>query len=879
MSNSASGRSLGRSIRVSNIDIEWDPSRGACLFEKLPVAMMWVDTTLAGVMSGVQAMVGTQRFLLALQSEGRKSVEEDWRVISSFRDFAEGFEAIANIAAVAGWGNWALVHLDEGKKECRFRVTDNWEGRYQKALGVCWGSGMLAGKMAGYCSRLFDTNCWADQISFIARGDAFDEFVVGPSPRSIEQEIEGLLAADEATRADMAVALEKLGREIAERRATEVALRESEEKFRNLVEATSDWIWETDAEGNYTYSSPRVRDLLGYEPGEVVGRKPFDFMPGEEAGRITEKFRSYGAARLPFFNLENANVRKDGRRVILETSGVPRLDSRGQLLGYRGIDRDITERKQAEESLREKEEFIRAMLETSRDWIWAIDLGGAHTYSNPAVKDILGYAVEEIVGASAFHLICEEDREQVNTMVGRCIEQKRGWSGSVIRWRHKDGDCRYLESNSVPVLNPAGNVIGFRGVDRDITERMRAEEERLNLERRLLHGQKLESLGVLAGGIAHDFNNLLMAILGNLDIANSYLPPTSPAHENVGQAILATRRATDLTREMLAYSGRGRFVVTRLDLSALVRENAKLLRTVISKMVTLELALAPDGAYTDADPGQIQQVIMNLITNASEAIGDRPGRIGLSTGVLECDPNYLSHSRLAEKPPQGRFAYLEVSDTGTGMDEETQKKLFDPFFTTKFMGRGLGMSAVLGIVRGHHGAIILDSSIGKGTVFRVLFPARERKKTASPESTGVSPSGLGLEGAARTILIVDDEESVCRLLLRFVEQVGFRGITAPNGEQALRLLKEHGHEIALVLLDLTMPHMNGVTAFQEMKRIRPNVRVILTSGYDEQEAISKLTVEGLAGFIQKPYHLEDLKDKIAQLLGSSTGGTPGAPSG
>ena len=206
-------------IRVSGIQMEWQPEKGACTFENLPVAMMWVDTTLAGLMSGVQNMVGTERFGLALQSEGRKSVEEDWQVISKFPDFSEGFKAIANIAAVAGWGRWELTSLDQEQRECRFRVENSWEGRYQRSLGVCWGSGMLAGKMAGYCSKLFGTNCWAEQTAFIAKGDACDEFVVRPSSRSIEKEIEGLLASDEATRADMAVALRKLETEMAERSA------------------------------------------------------------------------------------------------------------------------------------------------------------------------------------------------------------------------------------------------------------------------------------------------------------------------------------------------------------------------------------------------------------------------------------------------------------------------------------------------------------------------------------------------------------------------------------------------------------------------------------------------------------------------------------
>ena len=449
--------------------------------------------------------------------------------------------------------------------------------------------------------------------------------------------------------------------EITERKRAEEALRESEEKFRNLVETTSDWIWETGADGTYAYASPGVRALLGYEPAEVIGRKPFDFMPPDEAGRVVAQFARVSAERRPFFNLENLNLGKDGRRVILETSGVPRLDPQGNLLGYRGIDRDITERKRAEEALREKEEFIRALLDTSRDWIWAIDLRGVHTYSNPAVRIILGYELDQIIGTPSFSLIHEEDRDRIQSEVSHCIETRRGWSNLVARWRHKEGGYRFLESSSVPVLDAGGKVTGFRGVDRDITERTLAEAERLAMERRLLHAQKLESLGILAGGVAHDFNNLLMAVIGNLDLGLLDLPPTFAARPYIERALQAARRAADLTRQMLAYSGKGRFVNTRMDLSELVRENMNLFRTAISRGVSLNLRLTHECSTIEADAGQVQQVIMNLITNAAEAIGEKGGVITLTTGVdsLRCR---VPEQESAQREASGRPLRLCRSD-------------------------------------------------------------------------------------------------------------------------------------------------------------------------------------------------------------------------
>jgi signal transduction histidine kinase/ActR/RegA family two-component response regulator len=397
-------------------------------------------------------------------------------------------------------------------------------------------------------------------------------------------------------------------------------------------------------------------------------------------------------------------------------------------------------------------------------------------------------------------------------------------------------------------------------------ERKRTEAERLELERRLLHAQKLESLGVLAGGIAHDFNNLLMAIQGNLELTLLALPKAISARPRIEQAIQTTRRAADLTRQMLAYSGKGRFVVSRMDLSDLVWDNADLFRTAIARTVTLNLSMSSQPCIIEADPGQVQQVIMNLITNAFEAIGEKPGVITLATGVMECEESYLSRSLLEEKPPAGRFVYVEVSDTGCGMDEETRQRLFDPFFTTKFTGRGLGMSAVLGIMRGHRGAILMDSAVAQGTNIRVLFPACE---AISVEPAEVSDMPLSEPLTAGMVLVVDDEEAVRSLCMDLVRQLGFRAIGAGDGEEALQLFAEHADELTCVLLDLTMPRMDGLSAFREMKRLRPEVPVILCSGYSEHNATQQFAGEGLAGFIQKPYSLEELHLNLTYALQES----------
>lgn len=369
MSTKDSDSTGKNSITVSNIRMDWDPARGTTRFEGLPVAMMWVDTTLAGLMSGVQAMVGTERYLLALQAEGRKSVEADWQVISAAPDFRRGFEAIANIAAVAGWGHWELSSLDEEARECRFRVTDSWEGRYQKALGVCWGSGMLAGKMAGYCTRLFGTNCWADQTAFIARGAGADEFTVRPSPKRVETEIENLLRADEATRADMAVALRKLEAEVAARTRTETELREAAEQLGVLYEAISDGILVVDAETRrILQANACFCDMLGYSKPELLGKPVDELHPPEVHALIAEQFAALRRGA-PHPITEVLFLCKDGTKLLTEVHGnVLTFHGRTCLLGSF---RNITERKRYEQqlqrSLAEKETLLRELYHRTKN--------------------------------------------------------------------------------------------------------------------------------------------------------------------------------------------------------------------------------------------------------------------------------------------------------------------------------------------------------------------------------------------------------------------------------------------------------------------------------------------------------------------------------
>jgi signal transduction histidine kinase len=426
-----------------------------------------------------------------------------------------------------------------------------------------------------------------------------------------------------------------------------------------------------------------------------------------------------------------------------------------------------------------------------------------------------------------------------------------------------DGTKYPIRIRAFPLPGTDGQPAGFIEVVENITRQKQAEAEQRRLEAQIQHTQKLESLGVLAGGIAHDFNNLLMGILGNAELAMISLPPMAPGRNRIEEIKKAGIRASELTKQMLAYSGRGKFVVEAINLNHLIEEMAHLLQVSISKKVAIQYHFSKQLPLIDADATQIRQVIMNLITNASDAIGDKNGVISLTTGVLQIDTPYLNTTYLSGELPNGPYVYVEVSDSGCGMDEATRARIFDPFFTTKFTGRGLGLAAVLGIMRGHQGAIKLYSEPGNGTTFKILFPCARSGAGVSASLDRLPEESWSASG---TILVVDDEEVVRDVAQNMLETFGFQVLTAHNGQAGVELFRQQADEIVAVLLDMTMPQMNGDEAFREMRRIRPGIKVILTSGYNEQDATTHFSGKGLAGFVQKPFQLATLTELLRDIL-------------
>jgi PAS domain S-box-containing protein len=536
--------------------------------------------------------------------------------------------------------------------------------------------------------------------------------------------------------------------------------------------------------------------------------------------------------------------------------------------------RHIAERKRAESALRASEARLTEVFANMDGAVFVLNAmeDGRLIYEsfNPRCEEMTGLKSADVCGRSPESVLPPEEAAVLMPRYRECRD-----TGKVL---HHEADLgyapgrRFWSTTLVPICNEFGRVYRIAGFGHDITSLRRAEFERLEFERRMLHTQKLESLGVLAGGIAHDFNNLLMAILGNLDLALMDLSPVSPARTSIEQSVIAGRRAADLTRQMLAYSGRGRLNVGRVNLSDLIEQNAHLLRTCISKIVTLNLQIDRNLPLITADAGQLQQIVMNLVTNASEAIGERAGVITLATGVLDCSGDYLRRSRAEEIPMPGRFVFVSVADTGCGMDALTQQRLFDPFFTTKFMGRGLGMSAILGIVRGHKGAILVESEVGSGSSIQVLFPAVEKPapaKIAEVPASAVDGSPAEAKSKSKgTILLVDDEDMVRFVCQRMLSHDGWKVLPAAGGSEAIKLFRQDPEAITCVLLDLSMPQMDGMAVFRELRAIRPDVKVIMSSGYSSDEGDGQqLLGKGADGFIQKPYTVEGFRRELARVLG------------
>lgn len=656
--------------------------------------------------------------------------------------------------------------------------------------------------------------------------------------------------------------------DLTERKRVEQCLRESEERYRAVVEQQTELICRLKPDRTLTWVNDAYAKYVGKPAEAMVGRDFLAELPERTRSRLQRQLDSAIAALTvdkPDGTIETWSLDPTGRRHFHVWNGHGVFDETGQLLEVQTVARDITERRQAEMAVKASEERFRALVEDAFDAVAMLDVEGRNLYISPNATRVLGRDLPSAIGDYAFRNVHPDDLASATSAWQQVLGSSNRAVTAVVRVEHADGSWRWIETTARNLLdNPSVGaiVVNFH----DVTQRREAEQEQERMERRLQEAQKLESLGVLAGGIAHDFNNILTGILGSVSIAQNELPPSSPTHVHLEQVQGAAQRAADLCRQMLAYSGRGRFVVQRINLSVLVEETIHLLRLTVSKKAALRTELARGLPAVMADATQIRQIIMNLVMNASDAIGDTTGVITLSTRQLHVDKAYLVETVMSPDLPEGAYVCLEVSDTGVGMTPETRGRIFDPFFTTKFTGRGLGLAAALGIVRGHRGAMKVDSELGRGSTFCLLLPAvaGPAESLASTEVDATNWTGSG------RVLVADDEPIVRDVTARMLASMGFSVDVVCDGRAAIERFQSDPDSYRLVLLDLTMPRMDGEETFADLRRIRPTVPVILMSGFTEQDAVSRFIGKGLAGFIAKPFRRQELLDRVKEALTSPT---------
>ena len=632
-----------------------------------------------------------------------------------------------------------------------------------------------------------------------------------------------------------------------ERKVTEKALRESEDRFRGISHSIADWIWEVDKYGRYTFASGKVKEILRYEPEELIGKTPFELMPEDSENRIGAYLKKIVSEKKPIADLEHWTLTKEGDSICLLTNGVPILNEKGELYGYRGVDKDITERKQAEE------EHIRlaTAIEQAAESVVITDRDGTIQYVNPAFESITGYGRQEAVGQNPRTLKSGKHRKEFYADLWNTIASGKVWRGHFIN-KKKDGTLYEEEATISPIKNTSGEIINFVAVKRDVTEEIKLEDK-------LRQAQKMEAIGTLAGGIAHDFNNILSAIIGYTELAEYEIPEGSKTREKLKEVLKAGRRAKDLVKQILAFSRQGDQERKPLQVSHIVKEALKLLRASLPTTIEIRRNIEPDTGIIEADPTQIHQVLMNLCTNAAHAMNNKGGV--LEVGIRNVEVGNEDIGLKYPNVPPGHYVLLTIRDTGHGMSAGVVERIFDPYFTTKEKGEGtgLGLAVVHGIVKSYGGVITVYSEIGKGSTFNIYLSAIEKKVEEEKETGEAIPTGH------QRILFVDDEPALVDIGKKMLEHLGHEVIIRTSSLEALEAFRNNPERFDLVISDKTMPQMTGFDLARELKQIRPDIPIIICTGFSDTTDSDKAEAIGITGLVMKPIVMREMAETIKRV--------------
>ena len=641
-----------------------------------------------------------------------------------------------------------------------------------------------------------------------------------------------------------------------ERNRIEESLRKSEERYREILHNVQEAYYEVDLNGNFTFFNTSAMINLGYGAEEMKGMNFRTFTDSENAQKALKAYSRIFLTGDPLTRLEWELLTKEGIRFPVESSASLIRSKAGDPVGFRGMVRDVTDRKQTQEALQESEERYRGILEEMNEAYYEIDLKGNFTFFNESMCKTLGCSQIELTGMNNRDYTSKKSALKATLRFKEVYQT--GIPGSLMDYEviRKDGQRRILETSILPMKKSTGEITGFRGVARDVTDRIKADRERRKLEERLRQADKMESVGTLAGGIAHDFNNLLMGIQGYASLALMNLDPADPNYERLKRIEQQVQSGSDLTKQLLGFARGGRYEVKPSDMNDILEKTASMFGRT-RKEITMDRKYANDLWSAEVDRGQMEQMLLNLYVNAWQAMPGG-GEITLET------QNVVLEDRQAfpYNMNPGRYVMISVTDTGEGIDEKIKDKIFDPFFTTKKVGRGagLGLAMVYGIIKGHGGMINVHTSPGHGTTFNIYLPASQQavvQEIAAPAA---------IVGGTETILVVDDEGTILKVCGELLESIGYRTYTVESGKEAVAVYMEKGKEIDLVILDMIMPGMSGAEAFDRLREINPDIRVLLSSGYSMNSEAKHIMDRGCNGFLQKPFLLERLSGKIRDLL-------------
>lgn len=622
----------------------------------------------------------------------------------------------------------------------------------------------------------------------------------------------------------------------------------SKDLFYALIQNSSDIITILQTDGTILYESPSVERLFGYTQEELIGKNAFEMVHPLDVPHAMRAFTEVVQNPARSLSAEFRFRHKNGSWRVLESTGSNQLDN-PMITGIVINSRDITERKDAELKLQESEQKYRKIFENVQDVFYQADLNGNIIEISPSIERYSGYSREELIGRPIINFYYyPEDRARLLD----AMKRKGQITDFEVRLKTKDGRLVYTSVNSHFLVNEAGNPVGIEGSLWDVTERKR-------LESQLVHSQRMDAIGQFVGGIVHNFNNILSAIIGHGHLLEMKMRDDDPRRAHVDHMMESSDKAAQLIHSLLAFSRTQTLNSKPVHLNEIIKKVEKILKPIIREDIALKVTLKEDDLHVTADSGQIEQVLMNLAANARDAM-PRGGALTITSGRTELDENFVRAYGYGEA---GAYALVSVTDTGTGMDEETRKRIFEPFFTTKEIGRGtgLGLATAYGIIKLHKGYITVSSELGKGTTFKIYLPVTDAApaKENSPESASYPPEGT------ETILLAEDDVTLRSLSESILREHGYKVIAAENGEEAIQRFIEHKDDIQLVLLDMVMPIKNGKEAYAEIKKIRPDIKVLFVSGHTDLEQSGGVPNEGL-DFMSKPISPKLLLRRVRAIL-------------